>query len=319
MLQILLGADDFSKKQFIDSLVEKQGADLVVFRQGEELPSFSTLLQSDLFSKAKVFWFYECMPDLSVGLEGLKNSTNKVVITLKSLDKRKKENNLILSNPLITVKEFVLPSGPELLVWIENRVKNLGGQIEKSAVKLLAFGFEGLNVGGFGYVPDYSLWQVDLEIQKLLIYAEGRIVSQEMVENLAVNESEINVFKISDAIASKNFTLAEKLISNFLASKNSVDVKGGILQLSAILAEQFRNILAVQNLQKLGKSPEEIAKIAGWKNSSRVSVMSRMASGFTTEKIKSFLQKLSLLDLEMKVSTSPPRVVFDLVLSQLVM
>ena len=63
MPYLLLGPDDFSKKIFVDSLAKKLGADLVVFREGDVLPDSAGLSQTDLFSKAKVFYFQDLVPE----------------------------------------------------------------------------------------------------------------------------------------------------------------------------------------------------------------------------------------------------------------
>lgn len=318
MLYLLLGPDDFSKKLYLNSLAKEMGADLEFFLY-EKSADLGKLSEQELFGKPKLFVLENLIVKIisENSLEHLVKLTNQIIFLEDKLDKRFNENKEILENKKITVKEFPLPTGLGLISWIEKRVNALGGSIETEAAKNLSFHFEGLSSGGYGYTPAFSLWQVDLEIQKLLAFAENKTISKEAVRNLATGEAEINIFKISDAVAAKNIVLAQNLISEFLASQSSADAKNSILFLSTILAEQFRNILAVQNLQKAGQSQEAIAKTAGWKKVGRVSVMERLGAGFTVEKIKSFLEKLSLLDQEMKLSSSPPRVVFDLVLIQL--
>ena len=171
MLYILLGPDDYSKKQYISALVnpvrdddvgklastrtspnlsspasstafsngvKDKGADLVVYYQDDEMPNISRLTETDLFSRAKVFVFDGIMPELGSKIDDCIASKNAIIISLDSLDKRKKENKDLLARKDIETKEFPLPHGMELNKWIEKRVGDLGGKISKPAINELA-------------------------------------------------------------------------------------------------------------------------------------------------------------------------------------
>ena len=82
MLYIFLGADDYTKKQEIKALVKDKGADLVVLEKQEDMPEASKLLETDLFSKPKVFVFESFMPDIYSSLETLMQSPNQIIILM---------------------------------------------------------------------------------------------------------------------------------------------------------------------------------------------------------------------------------------------
>lgn len=324
MITLLLGSDDFSKKSFIDSLVKEKGAFLSVFSESSEMPDISGLLESDLFSKPKVFVLQNFMPEFGQqNREKCISTPNQIVISLKALDKRKKENKELLANPKITVKDFFLPHGKELDSWIANRVSFYGGKISKDAADVLAVrlgrdsGKETKIAGKVVAVEEvFDLWQVDSEIQKLLAFAGGGEISRQGILDLVPENGEVDVFDLTNAIADNKKQEAIFLLNKFLAMQTGSDEKSGIIQLNALLSEQFRNVAIVQDFLSRRISENEILEKTGWK-SGRLFVIKKIAARFPAKKIIELLNKLEALDEELKSSGVPPRVLLDLILSQL--
>ncbi len=98
MLYLLLGPDDFFKKSYINALVKEKGADLVVYHPDDEMSPASRLTETDLFSRLKVFVFDGPMPELGDKLEAVIASKNSIIVSVESLDKRKKENKDLLNS-----------------------------------------------------------------------------------------------------------------------------------------------------------------------------------------------------------------------------
>jgi len=324
MPYLLLGPDDFSKKGFIDYLATKLNAEVVVFRQDDALPTLSAMFQTDLFSKAKVFVCEGVVPDFSQGFLDFSQSKNRVVISVASLDKRKKENKELLSNETIEVKEFNLPHSRELDEWILNRVKELGGSINKSAIDLLAKKLgrddaKETKVGGKVIAVEevYNLWQADGEIRKLIAFADGREITVEDVSALVSENKEVEAFAISNALGDGKAAEALNLINTFLKDEAGSDEKGAIIQLNALLAEQFRNAAMISDFVARKVSDDDILEKTGWK-SGRLFVMKKIASRFPTKKLLETLTKLEALDQELKSSSTPPKVLLDLIISQLI-
>jgi DNA polymerase III delta subunit len=324
MFTLLLGPDDFSKKDFIDSLVKDKGADLTVFSENDPMPNAGSLMETDLFSKSKVFVLQNIMPEfLPADIEKLISSANHIVVLVKSLDKRKKENKDLLANKQIKVQEFVLPHGKELNDWISNRVKFYGGAITKDAVELLAVRLgrdNGKEIKVAGKVISaeevFNLWQADSEIGKLIAFrAEGEI-NETDVKELVNENGEVDVFDLTNAIGGGQKQKALELLHGFLKEQTGSDEKGAIIQLNALLSEQFRNVAAVQDFLAAKKSENQILEITGWKPG-RLFVIKKIAARFPPKKILEFLNKLEALDEELKTSSTPPRVLLDLIVSQL--
>jgi DNA polymerase III delta subunit len=234
MLYLFLGADDFTKKEEINSLVKAKGADLVMYGYDEEAPTIEKLLEADLFSKPKVF-VLNLPPALGEEVlifDKLISSQNHIVISVSSLDNRKKENKDLLANPKIIIKEFILPHGMELNNWILERVSVLGGKIAREAVNELAvrLGRDGAKETKFGgkvvsVEEVYNLWQANSEIGKLVAFAKGREILKEDVIDLVSENGEVDALQITNAIAEKQRDESFALIGQFLKQVSASDEK----------------------------------------------------------------------------------------------
>jgi DNA polymerase III delta subunit len=324
MLTLLLGSDDFSKRDFIGSLVKDKGTDLKVFSEADDLPNPGSLTETDLFSRPKVFVLQNVAPDfLPSDIEKLISSANQIVVSAKSLDKRKKESKDLLANKNISIKEFILPHGRELNNWISERVKFYGGKITNEAIELLAVrlgrdsGKETKAGGKVVAVEEvFDLWQVDGEIRKLISFAAGAEIGAKEVADLVYENGEVDVFDLTNAIADNQKNKALELLNKFLSSQTGSDEKGGIIKLNALLSEQFRNVAMVQDFMAAKKSEDDVLESTGWKPG-RLFIMKKIAGRFPAKKIIEFLNKLEALDEELKTSSTPPRVLLDLIVSQL--
>jgi DNA polymerase III delta subunit len=123
-------------------------------------------------------------------------------------------------------------------------------------------------------------------------------------------------------VLTKLHALAEKdkraleLISKFLQEQTASDEKGSIIQLNALLSEQFRNVYMAQEFLAGKTSEADILDKTGWK-SGRLFIMKKIAARFKPQTISETLSKLAALDEELKTSQTPPRVLLDLILAQL--
>lgn len=324
MLSLLLGSDDFSKKQYIQELAAKNKAD-VVFFGADEHPLPEELIQADLFSKPKVYELKGLIGKYNTQdiIEKLIASKNHIIIIELKLDKRLTENKQLLANKNIVTKQFDLPHGKELNSWIINRVIQLGGIMEVSAVEALAVALgrdDAKEVKAGGKVVSseeiYSLWQAESEIQKLMALCQGREISAADVVAVSSVNGEVDVFDLTNAIADNEKHKALELLHKFLIPQSGSDEKGAVIQLNALLSEQFRNVAIVQDFSVRKTSEAEILESTGWK-SGRLFIMKKIASRFPAKKVLEFLTKLTALDEELKTGSTPPKVLLDLIVAQL--
>lgn len=333
MLSILLGPDDFSKNEHIDSIAQKEKAEVEVFGDAENLPAAQNLASQDLFSKPKIFVLkglvkYFFADDV---VEKFIASKNQIIIVEEKLDKRLSENKQLLaksdasvgSGKNISVQEFNLPHGRELNDWIASHVKFLGGFIASSAIESLAIalGRDDAKETKFGgkvtsVEEIYNLWQADSEIRKLISYSANQPISEADVKALVPQNGEVDVFDLTNAIADSKKQEALELLHKFLKNETGSDEKGAIIQLNALLSEQFRNVAMIQDFLSRKTSDNDILEATGWK-SGRLFVIKKIAGKFTPKKVLDFLGKLAALDEELKSSGTPPKVLLDLIVVQL--
>ena len=324
MLSLLLGSDDFSKKQFIDELAKEQKAD-VVFFGSDDNPSVEELIQADLFNKAKVFGLKNLVGNYNRQsiVEKFIVSKNHIIVIEEKLDKRLTENKQLVANKNITTKEFSLPHGRELNDWIMERAKALGGKIQSPAAEALAQALgqddaREIKVAGKIVSTEeiYSLWQADGDMQKLIALRRNREITPHDDAALTPPNREVDVFELTNAIADGQKQKAMNLMNEFLAQQTGSEEKGAVIQLNALLSEQFRNVAAVQDFLVHKKSESDILETTGWK-SGRLFVLKKIASRFSTSKVLELLKKLEHLDTELKSTSTPPRVLLDLIILQL--
>jgi DNA polymerase III delta subunit len=126
----------------------------------------------------------------------------------------------------------------------------------------------------------------------------------------------VETLDIANAIAENNKQSALRLIGKFLNQQNQSEEKAAIIHLNALLAEQFRNIYMIQDFLSRKISEKDILEKTAWKTG-RLFVIKKIASKFSPKKVMEFLNKLQFLDEELKTSSTPPKVLLDLIVSQL--
>lgn len=326
MLILLLGSDEFSKQEYLGQMALARKAEVEVFGSGDELPNLEHFVGQNLFAVPKIFVLKNLISKLAIlesSLDRLIQANNLIAIVEEKLDKRLAFSKQLLGHKRVETKNFVLPHGRELDDWIAARTKRHGAQFSPDAVKALASALGRDNaketkVGGKLVACEevYNLWQADNEIKKLTDWARGREVMAEDVANLVASNEEIDALKITNAIADNQKQRAMTFLDSFLANQPGADEKAAVIQLNALLSEQFRNVLLVQDFVAAKSSEAEILTATGWKPP-RLFVIKKIASKFPVNKVENLLNKLSALDAELKTSAMPPRVLLDLIMAQL--
>ena len=140
------------------------------------------------------------------------------------------------------VQNFKLPKDWELPGWIQKRASAKKGNLSAEAIELLS-----ALIG-----PDLRL--LDLEIEKLLLYADGRQVTSEDVLALVSRAREANIFDLVDCVGRRETDRALRLLHQFL------DDDEAALYLLAMLARQIRILIQVSELQSEFMGKQEMAK-----------------------------------------------------------
>jgi DNA polymerase-3 subunit delta len=136
---------------------------------------------------------------------------------------------------------FAKPKERELPAWIRQQAQASGGAISNEAVTMLA-----ALVGS-------DLRLLDQEIEKLLLYADGRQVTSEDVHALVSRAREASIFDLVDCVGRREADRALRLLHHML------DQEAAPLYLLTMLARQIRILIQVGELRNRGLTPKEIA------------------------------------------------------------
>ena len=325
MITLLLGSDDFSKKLRIRELAQKTKAEVATLSSPDELADVRSLTEQNLFSKPKIFVLENLASkfDWDEHMDALAASTNYIFLVEEKLDKRLSATKVLLGNKRLVAETYQLPHGPALDAWIISRAETLGVSINRQAANALARQVgrdQAVETKVGGKVVDvkevYNLWQVDGELRKLLAYARGREITAQDVQQLVSQTVEPEVLDIVNAIADKSTERTFNLVQEFLTGDPGADEKAKIIHLNALLAEQFRSVAIVQDFSSGQASDAEILQKTSWK-SGRLFMVKKVATRFRPDKVLELLGKLEALDSELKTSSTPPKVLLDLILAQL--
>ena len=320
MIYLLLGKDDFSKREFFSGLRAAKPVEVLQFEGvGSEKEIMRAASELSLFSQPKLLKILNFMSgvnedfNLDSFIASLAASTaqgNTFVFIEDALDKRKKQSKAILADKRITAKEFNVPGGADFKKWVEQRAAGYKLSFAPRALDALLTRL-GVGQGSFGDEL-YSLWQADSDLQKLAAFAGGKPVGVADVEALVSENVDDDIFAVTNAIADRNHQAAVAALVNYMDRMPGSDEKAKVISVSGVLAEQFRGVLAVQGLAAARVSDAAIAAQTGY-SSGKIFMYKKISQRFDQKKLVQALQKLEILDQEIKTGNSPAALQFFMV------
>lgn len=317
MVRIYLGTDSFAKEQRLKTLAAQKGAELRRFAEGDVFPNAGQFGGATLFGPPQVFVF-----DNSISHSGLLDKVDEllapsaeIIILEDSAPKRGSALLALTKNPQVEIVKFDPPAVDKAPVWLVDQAKNYGAAITMEGARALVSALVPEPASSWDK-PVVDLRQLDNELQKLLAYADGKPVTGEAVAALTKKNESTEIWHVINAIAEKNSKGVFTSLEKFLADTGSTgDDKAKLIFLNAMLADQFRNILLVQDVQGRRLPDQEILAKTGWK-SGRLYQLKKLATKFPGPKLRQILQRLEDLDIELKTSSTPARPIVDLILAQ---
>jgi DNA polymerase-3 subunit delta len=140
------------------------------------------------------------------------------------------------------IRHYKLPWERDLPAWIRKRAADKGGTLGTEAVRMLAD------------LVGNRLAVLDLEIDKLLLYADGRQVTSEDVVALVGHARETDIFDLVDCVGRRQAGQALTLLHHMLEDGAAP------LYVLAMLARQIRILIQIAELQQQRLTPKEIAR-----------------------------------------------------------
>lgn len=219
---------------------------------------------------------------------------------LMLLDGEVKGQNPLLKklSPLAEVRTFPLLRGRDLKAWIQQRVREEGGDITPQAVNLLAELISG------------DLWAMNGEIQKLILYSQERPISEDDVRQLVSHVQEANIFALVDAVAEGRTELAQRILHRLYHD--------GVAPayIMVMITRQFRLIAQAKDLKK-GLSRLQIQDRLGLKSSYGLDKTLSQAKLYDFEGVKRAYDKLLETDLAIKTGKYSDKLALELLVTEL--
>lgn len=301
--------------------IKKTGLVRVDFSASNPPASIDTLLAQDLFSGGQVIVLDGLVTSLlqEKTIPQFAASSNHLIFIESTLDKRLKTTKDLLVHPQVSAKEFLAPALEQLPEWLVAQAKARGGVLRRQEATLLLqrLGLSSELSGVPGASADISLGRLTQELEKLLMYSNGEAITAEAVEHLVLEEQVVIGLAVSDALVRKDRTRLYCVLNQYYSQTEGGDETTRTLQLVGLLAEQFRSLLLLQDALHKRLSEGDIVALTGWKPG-RIFVLKKHVSAFRPETLRGMLSKLESLDLELKTTNTPARVVLELILAQAV-
>ncbi len=330
MLHVVYGPDSYSARKLLDSIMAQHAGDVEqdsplwldartarpqeVLNACEQASLFggtSRVVLEGLLSKfeppksggprprkgrkkdASVLGEWESFPSQAAALP----ETSVLVL----LDGELKGPNPLLKalQPVTQVSECRTLNAGQLQSWIQSRVAEAGGQFQPEAVRSLS-----VLSGG-------DLWQLSAEIEKLLLYADGRPVSAEMVDAAAVGTQTTTIFALVDAIVEGNEQRARRCLDTMYKD----GLPAGYL--FTMVDRQLRLIAqALEGRGARGVRQQPTGELARLHDFALRRVYEQ-AGRYTDAQVRHALARLVAADRAVKTSASEDRVALDLLISDL--
>ncbi|MBP9686260.1 MAG: DNA polymerase III subunit delta [Candidatus Doudnabacteria bacterium] len=320
MLTLLVGPDEYSREAYIRQKVSQAGVGRVDLDADATHVTLDDLLGQDLFSPSQVLVVEQGAEQFLVEntIPLLVASANHILFVEPQLDQRTKFAKAVMQDDRITKVLCNPPDLAGLPAWVEQYVQTRSGAIAPQATQRL--------LGRLGYIDplggqaaalrEPSLGVLAQELNKLLTYAGGEQISPAMVEQLVPDDRTVVTFAITDALARKDKKNLVSLLDAYYGAATE-DETSQTIALAALLAEQLRAALIVISAAAERIPEQQLLAETGWKPG-RLFMVKKQATQFTAAKLKDALAKLESLDVELKSSTMPPRVMMELIMVQMV-
>lgn len=196
------------------------------------------------------------------------------------------------------IVDCALPQEDKMLTWIQRKVGELGGSITPQGAATLAE-YVGTNTQ-----------RATQEINKLLTYVNfERAVEDEDVRNLTMEDRQVNIFDMVDAIGSRD---GQKALDLLCLLKDEVDFG----QLFGMVIRQFRMLLQAREVMDAGGNVRETARIIGQPYFVADKITKQVRS-FDLPSLEGIYHRLHEIDVNAKTGQMDGYVALDVLITRL--
>jgi DNA polymerase-3 subunit delta len=232
-------------------------------------------------------------------LADLPDTTRLFFVEQTRLSPRNPVRKLATESPMGHAKTFVAPSGTQLVQWVQRRVRQLGGQIERSAAEALC-----------AYVGN-DLYQLRQECEKLVAYTNGeRPIQEQDIRLLTPHARSASIFDLVDALGRRDGETASRICHELL------DMGEHPLALLGMIARQFRLMIQVKELAPTMARPEAIARELG-QNPYPIKKILSQSQNYSLAQLRTVYHKLLDTDVEIKTGQANDVLALDMLIAGL--
>lgn len=311
MLYVLYGPDNYSLHQELDSIKQSVGSDIaagsnVMELEGEKisLTDINIACETVPFLADKrlviingLLERFDTKPKQALSKKPSKTGDQskdwqQIVDCLNNLPDTTilvlMDTQVSARNPLLKeisakakIKAFPLLKKADLTGWIQKRVVQSGGKISTDAVTLMA------------KLVGNDLWAMANEIDKLVLYTNGRFIEDKDVTAIVSHAQETSVFAMVDAILENRIGFAEELLEQLME-------RGAMpTYLLWMLHRQVRFIVLAKELIAQKKSKLDIQSELGLSDYPLQKTLEQ-ADKYSMPRLKIFYEKLLETDIAIK-------------------
>lgn len=219
-----------------------------------------------------------------------------VVFVADALDQRRKTSTA-LAKSCTTVRFDQLSEG-EASRWVEARVKQLGGRIDRGAI------------GAVVDLAGSELTRLSVEVEKLASHAGAGTIDVPSVRALVTRSREHQVWDLTDAILARDRARAIRVVVRQL------DAGEEPLGLLGMLASTYRKMLVAKELM-LRKAPaaevQAAVKLPPWK----MSEFNTQVRHVSSDAIVHAIRRMDEVDAAIKSSVGTPRLQLEILVCEL--
>ena len=198
-----------------------------------------------------------------------------------------------------TIRSFALPRDAKLREWVQKTVKDKGGEISPRAVHLLA------------RLVGSNLWILTSEIEKLLLYTNGRKIEEDDIQAIVGYNQQATVFNMVDAILEFKAEQAEKMLEYLF--------KSGIapVYLLFMIARQVQWIVRVKELSRKKITNREMQGKLGMSSEWVLKKTLDQASRYSLPRLKTVYRKLLDTDISIKTGKMDAELALNILIAEL--
>ena len=202
-------------------------------------------------------------------------------------------------SPRAIYRTFPLLKEAALRPWVQNQTMQSGGSISAQAVNLLC------------QLVGSNLWTMSNEIDKLVLYANGRRIEEADVKSLVGYTQDTSVFALIDAIVDFRAEQAGQLLQQLLRHGAAP------AYLLFMLDRQFRMIIIAKELREKRRPEPAIQAKLGLFSEYALRRTLEQAGRYSLPRLKQIYRQLLEADLAMKTGRYDSELALDLLVADL--